>query len=62
MTPTSFGLALFVAILLPTMSMVDKASGQGAETTEENNISILYYWDTIEQIEHYNISILETSS
>jgi steroid delta-isomerase-like uncharacterized protein len=39
MTP-SFGLVLFVAILLPTMSMVDSASGQGAETTKENNTKL----------------------
>jgi nogalonic acid methyl ester cyclase/aklanonic acid methyl ester cyclase len=42
MASTSFGLVLFVAILLPTMSMVDNASGQGAEeeATEENNIKV----------------------
>jgi hypothetical protein len=40
MVSTSFGLVLFAAILLPAMSMVDNASGQGGEetTTEENNI------------------------
>jgi hypothetical protein len=35
MASTSFGLVLFVAILLPTMSMVYNASGQGAEATEQ---------------------------
>jgi predicted ester cyclase len=42
MASTSFGLVLFAAILLPAMSMVDNASGQGAEetTTEENNIKL----------------------
>ena len=39
MVSTSFGLVLFAAILLPAMSMLDNASGQGAEetTTEEEN-------------------------
>ena len=37
----SFGLVLFVAILLPTTSMVDNASGQDAEeATEENNTKL----------------------
>src|SRR5919106_5025897 len=42
MASTSFGLVLFAAILLPAMSMVDNASGQGAEetTTAENNIKL----------------------
>ena len=41
MTLTSFGLVLFVAILLPTTSMVDNASGQDAEeATEENNTKL----------------------
>jgi predicted ester cyclase len=42
MVSTSFGLVLFAAILLPAMSMVDNASGQGAEetTTAENNIKL----------------------
>jgi cytoskeletal protein RodZ len=36
---TSFGLLLLVAIL-PTMFMVDNASGQDAQATEENNIKV----------------------
>jgi nogalonic acid methyl ester cyclase/aklanonic acid methyl ester cyclase len=40
MTSTTFGLVLFVAVLLPTTSMVDNASGQGAEATEESNIKV----------------------
>src|SRR5918999_4329620 len=39
MASTSFGLLLLVAIL-PTMSVVDNASGQDAQTTEENNIKV----------------------
>ena len=42
MASTSFGLVLFAAILLPAMSMIDNASGQGAEeeTTEQNNTKL----------------------
>ena len=40
MTSTTFGLVLFVAILSPTTSMVDYASGQGAEATEEGNTKL----------------------
>jgi len=40
MTSTTFGLVLFVAVLLPTTSMVDNASGQGAEATEESNTKL----------------------
>src|SRR5918911_5052847 len=43
LTATSFGLVLSVAILLPTMCMLDNASGQGIdveETTEQNNIKL----------------------
>jgi steroid delta-isomerase-like uncharacterized protein len=40
MASTSFGLVLFVAILSPTTSMVDYASGQGAEATEESNTKL----------------------
>jgi predicted ester cyclase len=39
MASTSFGLLLLVAIL-PTMSVVDNASGQDAQATEENNIKV----------------------
>ena len=41
-TSTFFGLVLFVvAILLPTTSIVDNASGEGAEeATEENNTKL----------------------
>jgi nogalonic acid methyl ester cyclase/aklanonic acid methyl ester cyclase len=43
LTATSFGLVLSVAILLPTMCMLDNASGQGIdveETTEQNNTKL----------------------
>jgi nogalonic acid methyl ester cyclase/aklanonic acid methyl ester cyclase len=40
MTSTTFGLVLFVAVLLPTTSMIDNASGQGAEATEESNTKL----------------------
>jgi predicted ester cyclase len=42
MALTSFGLVLFVTILLPAMSIVDNASGQDAEktTTAENNTKL----------------------
>jgi predicted ester cyclase len=39
MASTSFGLLLLVAIL-PTMSVVENASGQDAQATEENNIKV----------------------
>jgi steroid delta-isomerase-like uncharacterized protein len=37
MASTSFGLLLLLVLIVPTMSVVDNASGQGAEATEENN-------------------------
>src|SRR5919107_1907396 len=37
---TSFGLLLFLVATLPTMSVVDNASGEDEQATEENNIKV----------------------
>src|SRR5919106_5641091 len=40
MASTSVGLLLLLVAILPTMSVVDNASGQDAQATEENNIKV----------------------
>ena len=40
MASTSVGLLLLLVAILPTMSVVDNASGEDEQATEENNIKL----------------------